>query len=266
MDNRGGLRPLALSAILDEATRLMRHRAGRFYGISLVATAPLVFAVIHFLRHVYIYSGPVDAYEPELLKRALLLGLALLLRWISHGALCAAAIAEFEGHPIALGEAWRRALRRSGSLIFLGLITWLCVGLGSLLFFIPGLLALGILNHGTYYVMVEERSYFSALRASLRDGSGTISKAGALEGMLAICVAMLAASILFSTPFFLGISSELFGFDASELRVLFSVTNPVFGIGVVLVAFVLVEPLRILALARLVLDQKIRSEGYDLLD
>ena len=94
MTSRRGLRPLSLPAITDEAARLVRRRPGLYFGLSLPATLPLLFALVAYLRHVSYFAGSVEAYRPILLRHSLLIGLLLVLRWISHGAICHAAAAE----------------------------------------------------------------------------------------------------------------------------------------------------------------------------
>ena len=266
MTSRRGLRPLSLPAITDEAARLVRRRPGLYFGLSLPATLPLLFALVAYLRHVSYFAGSVEAYRPILLRHSLLIGLLLVLRWISHGAICHAAAAELEGRPVELGEAWKAALKASPSLVFGGLLAWGLTGFASLMFIFPGLFVAGLLASVPFHVMIEEARWWGILRQAMKTQSGSVIRTLELQLMLLVGLVIGVAGLMALVPFALWLLKAAIPGQTTWLEQGLSTGNPIYVVSMSVIGLLIMEPVRIIAQFRLALDGKIRREGYDLLD
>lgn len=266
MKTRKGLRPLGLVAMIDEATRLVRRRPGVYFGISLPVMLPLVLAFIAYLRYVYWYDGAFQNYEAGLIQRSLLLALFFLLRFISHGALCHAAIRDIEGYEPSIWESWREALKNIGPLLFGGLLFWGLTVVSVPFFVIPALFVAAIFAGFPFFVMIEKRHHFRLIGHSFRSSSGQISKIMSMHAVLFFGMALTAMGAWVSLPALLNLFQMFLASDVTVYLKILSFKNPVYPWALFLFCVLLFEPVRVLAQVRINLDAKIRKEGYDLLD
>jgi hypothetical protein len=266
MSVRKGLRPLGLTGILDEATRLVRRRPAFYYALSLPVMVPLLFAVVSFFRFVYWYSGSFDGYEPELVSRSLILTIFFVLRFISHGALCHGVIQDLEGLEVSVWECWKKALLNSFSLCFGGMALWTLAVVGSFFLLLPGLYFAALLAGFSFFVMSDDRRYFAMFFHSFRATVGLITKTMGLHVMLGLGALMFGVGLSLSAPFFLWLFETFLFFDLSVAEKILSFDNPVYPYALFVFVWLVFEPVRVVAQIRLNLDGKIRREGYDLLD
>lgn len=266
MSVRRGLRPLGITAILDEATRLVRRRPGLYYSLTLPVMLPFLVAVISFFRYVYWFNGSHRLYEGGLFIRALFLAICFSLRFVSHGALCDAMIADLEGRPVSAWQSWKAALWKSFPLLFGGFALWGFASVGGFFFIVPGVYAAALFAGFPFTVMSDQRSYFSMLFYSFRNSHGLIFKTFEIHVLIALGAFMLGLGISLAVPFCFWLARTFFAIDATVTSEIFSFKNPVYVWGLLVMVWVIFEPVRILAQLRLNLDGKIRREGYDLLD
>ncbi|MDF1662248.1 MAG: DUF4129 domain-containing protein [Planctomycetota bacterium] len=266
MSVRKGLRPLGITAILDEATRLVRRRPGLYYSLTLPVMIPFFFAVVSFFRYIYWFNGPHRLYEGGLFIRAFFLALCFCLRFLSHGALCHAMIADLEGRPVTAWQSWKASLWKSIPLLFGGLALWALAAAGTFIFIIPGIYFAALLAGFPFFVMSDNRSHFSMLLHSFRASNGLILKTLEVHFLIGLGAFMAAAAASLTIPFLFWLSKTFFAIDSTVINEIFSFSNPVYGWGLLVFVWVIFEPIRVLAQLRLNLDGKIRREGYDLLD
>lgn len=267
MSDRALLRPLGIAAIIDEAARVVRRRAPLYAAMSLMAAVPLLLASLAFARHVAFYSGPYRFYEPILLRHCLTVAGCLLLRWLSHGAITAAALDDFEGRTPGFWSSWKAALQRSGSLCFGGLALWFAVALSGMVFLVPALIIGPMFLAFPFAVMREDRRYFALLSYAFRRGSQLGGRALALQLALALATLLLVIGLAQLVPILLWLAKNFVAIEATTLERIFSLSNnKLYALGLFLGGFLILEPVRIAAMARLALDDKIRRDGFDILD
>lgn len=152
------LRPLSVGEILDLAFTLYRRQFITLLSIALVTTG------IPLILQVYMLSGGGYFYHLGLF-------LVYLLLSVTMSALATAATVfvvseSYLGRAMDVGTAFGRAMPRIGAVILTSLALSLLVGLGFLLFVVPGVILACGLGLAFVVVVVERTSASEALSRS----------------------------------------------------------------------------------------------------
>jgi hypothetical protein len=266
MSVRKGLRPMGVTVILDEATRLVRRRPALYYSLSLPIMLPFFIAVISYLQYVYWYAGAYQHYASGLALRSFFVGSFFMLRFLSHGAICHAVIQDLEGYEVTAWECWKKAISNCFGLFFGGLALWSLALFGSFFILVPGLYFAALLAGYPFFVLSDDRRYFSMIFHSFKATVGLMTRIMSLHCLLLLGAIMFGFGVSLSLPFLLGMLQTVFAVDVIVLEKVISFSNPVYKWGLIIFVWAVFEPVRVVAQLRLNLDGKIRRNGYDLLD
>ena len=179
----------SLGDILGAAFRLYGQHWQTLVAIAAVVIVPVAF-IEAFLTHIITKSvskaavhintttgtvtyGQVSsgAYR-GFLASILLLFLSFFVFGLLTGAITRAVASEAAGLPVDLGDSYTFALSRLGPIIWVSILTGLAIGIGFLLFVIPGLFLLAMLFAGVIVVVVENLRGTNAMGRSWNLVSG----------------------------------------------------------------------------------------------
>jgi len=178
-----------LGDILGAGFRLYGQHWQTLIAIAAVVIVPVAF-IEAFLTHIITKSvskaavhintttgtvtyGQVSsgAYR-GFLASILLLFLSFFVFGLLTGAITRAVASEAAGLPVDLGDSYTFALSRLGPIIWVSILTGLAIGIGFLLFVIPGLFLLAMLFAGVIVVVVENLRGTNAMGRSWNLVSG----------------------------------------------------------------------------------------------
>jgi hypothetical protein len=168
------------------------------------------------------------------------------------------------GLPVTTAGAMGQALRRGGSLVLAGAVTYVLVCIAAPIFVIPGIAAYSVFALSVPVIMIEDLSYMRALRRGywmLRDFFGRAFKAHLLLGVLwGVLLLSLHAAIHIG----LSVVRSFFGLEVGLLSNALSLSNLTYLTllnVIVLLAFASV----LCALSVLLyIDVRVRTEGIDI--
>jgi hypothetical protein len=168
------IRELGLGGVLDDAVVIIRHRFALFLAIVLIVFAPLTAVAVVATARV---QQDMLGNNPAAFQRAfedyvfvlipLLLLQTLVVIPLTVGALTHAAASGYLGRDTTLRECLRRTLRRSIPLMTAYLLFLVCVGVGSLLCLVPGVLFYLWFLLALQAVIIEGRGPIAALNRSM---------------------------------------------------------------------------------------------------
>jgi uncharacterized protein UPF0259 len=241
------LRPLSLGEVLDASFGLYRRLFAPLLLVT-VATRALPIAL-----EVYIEGAGGAPANPELWLTNLTL--SAILGALASGASTFVVSEECLGRRLSAGDALRRTVPFIGPLIMLALLTTLIIGLGVLLFIIPGLILLSGLLLGTPAMVLEGLGSVAAMGRSWNLTRGHRRK---------VFNAILAVGLLLFLP---GMALGVYGAIALG-------TSSVEGgqgwggyLGLTIVVYLLstlIYPLLYCVMTVSYYDLRVRKEGFDL--
>lgn len=199
------IRELKITEILDQAIKLIQDNAKLLFGITFALLVP--FALVQqFLSLMVIGAAggigqpgvPVGAGSPVLVLALNLLNLVfgLLIVPITNAALVHAIAKRYLQRQASVGQAFKFAGRRVGSLV----ITWLLLGLsifgGIILCIVPGILCMLWFAMATQVVIIENISGVGALKRSKHLMQGNMARLFGLGLIIfAINIALTLAAV-----------------------------------------------------------------------
>jgi hypothetical protein len=240
------LRPLSLGEVLDVSFGLYRSR---FAALLLIA---VVCRVIPILLAVYFEVAEVTL--AQLWVRLLASLVSLVLVAIGVAASTFVVSDAYLGRETSAGSALSRAMPLVWNLIGISILTSIAVGLGLLLFIVPGLILLaGYLLSPVVAVIEAPPRSRDAMRRSWQLSQGYKGKL--LLTMLVAFLLLLIPSIALGT--FGGAVGGLTSADSGTRMELFFFVIP-------LVLQVFVYPFVYVVQTVLYYDLRVRKEGFDL--
>lgn len=246
------LRERGIGEILDAAITIYRTHWKTFMGIVAIVQVPFV-----FLQAILIELGAPGEGEAFGAAQAGFFGLAFILLMVQFlivnpfltGAITKATADVYLGGTPNLGDTYRYALSRTGTILWVTILYGLVVAGGFILLVVPGIYLAVALVFATPSVVVEARRGVDALKRSRALAKGYWWRIfGTL--LLAMLLFFVAGAIL-GIPF--GLLSLAAGpvswlVEAIGNSIVTVITTPFFGMLVVLLYF----------------DMRIRKEGFDL--
>lgn len=249
------LRPMGFGEILDVAFTLYRRHFGTFFLTALIPNLPLALF--------WMYLGSAAGGTPEQMSAlggvaSLLVApysfLATALVW---GALVDGSSRAIRGEPVSLGGGYRRALASILPLIGASILAAILIGLGFVLFVVPGIL-LSVMFFAVYpAIVVEGEGPLSALGRSREIAEGGWAR---IFGILFVTwlIVFLPTMALFGGLGFLAALNPA----AAEGLTGGALNAGVQAAGVVVGA--LTTPYMVAALVTLYYDRRVRNEALDL--
>jgi hypothetical protein len=262
------LRPLSLGELLDRTFTLYRKHFWLFVGI--MAIPQLLVLIASFAGLAFQGMNPVATRGnpprplPDLGAGAVLgiivfafvVGAIFWAGYVLAQAATVSAVSEiYLGRPTSIGQAYRRVRGKVWTLIGLFFLIGLAVGVGMLVFIVPGILVLLGTSLGIPAAVLENLSPGAAFSRSMELTKG--SRGSIFVIYILFFVLSWAAAMMFEFPFTMAQTSLLKQGQASVLLA---------GLGYAgnFLASTLVGPLATIAFCLLYYDARVRKEAFDL--
>lgn len=175
------IRPLGLGGSLDQAVLLLRYYVGPLLKTSLAITAVPMFVATYIgkggieeaLRPLSMpgQGGPEDIWRMfehvGLVTMPLLFVAYRVLEPLALAALVYQCAAILHGEPPPMGQSIRRGLRRLFPLCVMWLVRWMCIKVGLMFCYIPGILLAGLFIAALPAFVLEGAGPFGGLGRSI---------------------------------------------------------------------------------------------------
>jgi hypothetical protein len=195
---------------------------------------------------------------------AAIVSFLLLVSHVGHGAGVYYLYCAETGRPVGPGEALARAMRKSGSLVMAGAVSYALAGLGALLCAVPGIAAYSLFALSAPVVMVEDGAHVSALRRGyrmLRESAGRTFKSYLLVAVIWL-IGVLSLHGMIQIGLLMG--GGLFGLDVGLLSNAFALSNLTYFAFVSIVVLLGMACLLCAMSVLLYIDVRMRTEGIDI--
>jgi hypothetical protein len=236
------IRELSVGGVLDDALLIVRERFGTLLTISLAIMGPPLAVAMYF------GLGPVQELGESIGNQALLRpeDLVELFRHIGAVTVPLMAIAYRIAEPLAIGalvyiaagtmmgkrptawEAVRRSVRRAIPLIIMWFLRWVCIQIGTVACYVPGILLAGLFSAAMPAIILERKGPLAAMGRSIElnkqrmlPSMGLILLLGLIESMMAQLGQLLPTILL----------------QAAAVAVLYSCTLTLYACGVTVFYF-----------------------------
>ncbi len=240
---------MTVGSLLDRAFRMYGGNFALMLGIVAVSYVPIYAVSLALNAWAMTVGGENAIYIKAGAQLVILLLGGLIAYPLSEGAAIVAVSERYLGRPASIGQAYRQALRRWGTILNAQISVGLRVLLGLILLIVPGVI--WALNYSVTVpaVMLEGLKATDAMRRSKELTLGERSKVlsimfviGALFFVVGIAMAVAVSMVIaLDTP-----GGELVLEVTSDLAQLFT------------------SPLGVIAPILLYYDFRIRKEGFDL--
>jgi hypothetical protein len=247
------IRPRTVGEILDDAWRLYLAQAPQLLVLSGLYNVPAAVALVLLLTR----PAPEDLVERVVLPAVT--ATLLVLTGLGSGACQEAFRRRAEGLPVRLGPCLAAAARRGLWHISARAAVLTAALVGGACLAVPGLAVL-VACGGVHPALAGDVRLFDAFQDAAREAPRALVVALARLALLAWAVLnlhLLAAVGLW-------VAGNLGGLDTALLDVLFSLGNPVYAVGLLLLAWLLLAPFAEAANFLLFVDGRVRHHGYDL--
>lgn len=242
------LRPLSTGEILDVSFGLYRQRFGPLVKVALLTAA------VPMLIGIYVTTAGGQFANMSLSLANLFLKTVLDL--LALGGTIFIVSESYLGHDLSAADALRRAVPFLGRLIVLSILLGLVIGVGLLLFFIPGCVFLAGLVASVPALVLENHQ--SALEAM---GRGWGLSRGFRRKQFAIVATVMILQVIptMAAAFFLPEFSSPGIYELEGAGVSASVILGIAGI-----LQVLISPFVYCTITVAYYDLRVRKEGFDL--
>lgn len=175
------IRELSIGGVLDEALLLVRERFATLLKVSLaILLLPLTVAMYFGLGPIQelaeSFGDPARMRPDDLVEMFTHLGVITLpLMAVAYrvaeplalGALVFIVAGTIMGKQPTVGEAIRRSLRRAWPLIAMWFLRWICVQIGTMACYVPGILLAGLFSVALPAIMLERKGPLAAMGRSI---------------------------------------------------------------------------------------------------
>ena len=244
------LRPLSVGEILDVSFSLYRRHFSALVTVALICTGvPLVLRVL--------LEG-AGGFLANITLSLLYLIVLVVLNLVATAATVFIVSESYLGRPITAGEALRRAAPYVGAVLVCSLLFTLAVGLGILMFIVPGVIfAVGLVLAIPAVVLEPGLSPLQALSRSWRLTRGSRWRIFGLGVVLIVLIYVPAVAI--GTLFAILAPGSMAGAGAGSAMVAAVVVLAITGL-----VQIFIYPLFYCVLTVTYYDLRVRKEGFDL--
>ncbi len=249
---RTDLRPLSTGELLDKVFSLYRNNFLVFAGIAAIAN--VVALVLQVLTDL------TNGRDNDLAFGG---GLILTSLITVAGGLIASAIAEagtvyavstiYLGGVTSIAGALRKVAGKAGRIFLINFAVGLLVGLGSLLFLLPGLYALASYALAIPAAVLEDLTVSDALARSSKLSEGSRMKILLIYILVLILVVSVSAALGL-------VEQQVFSLSSALGSTLANLLNAILQFAIDTLVF----PLLTIALVLVYYDQRVRKEAFDL--
>lgn len=174
----GGMRPRTLGEILSAAFEIYKEHAAKLFLIVAVIVVPLSLlgallgqVLAGSNEETITVLGETQTISDRTFAAVVLGGLiaaiiGVIISAVLQAALMRAAALATIGDPVDVEASYRWGLKRFGSVILVGLLVGLVVGIGFILLIIPGIIFLTLLSVSIPALVIENRRGTDAMKRS----------------------------------------------------------------------------------------------------
>ena len=152
--------PLDAGRVLAQSLAVVGSNAGALAMMTVLIHLPLLAAQLYFI------VVPTVEARAQVEQLALFMGAGLFLSALSTTAVTHGVFQQIQGKPASFGECLRLGVARTPTVLLINFVTLALMFLGSLAFFLPGLLAATVLFVAAPAAVAEGRGVIAALRRS----------------------------------------------------------------------------------------------------
>lgn len=258
------LHPMGVGQLIDAAIKIYRRNWKTYIAIVAWLLVPLAFAQAFALRHLAAFSfnlNPSQSTTPGAAfgavfpgNSALILSGFYLLLFLVVTPFLTAAIARatadyYLGREVTVGSAYRAALRRFHSILWVLILNFVVVSIGFILFIIPGVFFLVRFILAPVVVILEGKRGTKALGRAWRLSLNNWWRMLGLGIVIALIVELVNVVV--------GLIPDIIGLVTGNAGWVFR------GIGAS-AGLVVATPITTIALTLLYFDLRIRKEAFDL--
>jgi len=240
------MEPTGVGGLLDRTFKLYSSNFAKMLAAVAVVYVPYI--VVASLMNEVAPSSVRDGTSslvPLILNVLALLILAFVFLPAATGAVTYLVSEQYLGRSISLGDAYRRAFRRLGSILGASMLAGLIVVVGLLLLIVPGIIFILSFQVIVPAVIIEQLGATASLRRSWRLSKG---ERGVILG------AVLVIWVLSNVIQFAG--STIGGLIFSQTPLLANIVGQLF--------MVLVQPLSTIVAVMIYYNLRVKKEGFDL--
>jgi hypothetical protein len=245
-----GLRPRSTTELMDAAAGLMRLHYLELVTVNALFTIPGLIITVIYAPDVTVESGQdFGALMGRVfVGTVIVIAVALVSSALANATTVIIVSDNYLGREVTIGNAITQAFSRFGTVLLVALLQALAVGVGLVLFVIPGFLCVAWFFAAVTVVVVEGRGPIESLRRSRDLARGSVNH---------------ILGVYFLTGLVVGVASALIN---ALLAALASATHLGPQAAAVLsnAATVLVSPFFAVVTTLLYFDLRIRKEGLDL--
>jgi hypothetical protein len=153
--------PLDAGRILAQSLVVVASNAGAMAMVTVLIHLPILAAQL------YLIVVPTVSVRAQQEQFALLMGAGMFLSALSTTAVTHGVFQQTQGKSASFGECLRMGVARTPTILIINLVTLVLMFLGSLAFFLPGLLAATVLFVAAPAAVAEGRGVIGSLRRSV---------------------------------------------------------------------------------------------------
>jgi hypothetical protein len=238
------LRPRSVPELIDAAVQLLRQHYLELVTTTAVFLIPSIVLRL-FVPTVQPCQLPASG---QIMPLFLVAVVSFVLGSMSTAAIVVIVSDSYLGRDVSIGTAVSQVLGRIGAVLGATLLAGLAIGLGFVVFVIPGFFCIAWFFAATNVVMVEGKGPMEALSRSRSLAKGSV---GRILGTL-----LLAGIIVVVFQFIVGL---ILGLVLPSVR-----TNSGLTVVITSVVSIFVYPFFTVLITLLYYDLRIRKEGFDL--
>jgi hypothetical protein len=246
------LRPLSMGEILDRTFSLYRRYFVLFVGISAI---PQILVLALRLAQILLLPPTYSSLSSTIWLGLVILVASLVAYLLSQGGTVLAVSELYLGRPTTIGESLRRVWNEIGSIFGVVFLNSLVIGVGLILFIVPGIYLACRLLVCVPAAMIEKRGARESLERSF-----DLTRDNAVRSFLILLLSVVlswAAQMLLSAPFTLMIA--LNRTDFAMLRIWMACSQIGASLGSILIG-----PILLIATSVYYYDLRVRKEAFDL--
>ena len=253
------LRPLSTGELLDKTFTLYRTNFLLFYGIAALAQG-VVFLIL--LVGTGLIAGSGRAQSTSFVATTAILGVVMLLVYVV-GSLIATAVMQaattiavsdlYLDKPTGIKLAYDRVKGRVWRMVDVVFSVGLRIGIGFVLFIVPGVLMLMRYSLAVPAAVLENLKTREALRRSKELSAGSGGRVLTVYILMAVLIWVVSIGLTFASAAVLGGNKQDTLLGRQVLQQLIS-----------FIAATIAYPVLTIALALLYYDQRVRKEAFDI--
>lgn len=193
MTDHAPIRHFAIGDVIGRGFRLYFSNLTTFVPLSLIAFLPVWLGLLLVEQGAAMGPGGAGA------SVFIMVALQTVAGYWLQAALVYGTISSMRGHPASFGETFAKALAALGSVILLGIVISFLVGLGMILFIVPGIIVMVMFFVAIPAAVVERNGVGAAMTRSRELTKGHRWSIFALFVVMMLALTLVSGLVGFAT-------------------------------------------------------------------